>query len=134
MPDENANIIDALFEAWNRRDFEDGVDRYVDPDVDFNPGLVPPGEGTQFRGREGVKEWMRTVNDSWVAVTIEPGERIDIGADRLLSIDRWHFEGRDGIEVEEELPTEFAFRDGLVVRVRGFTSRPEAEAALGLDL
>jgi hypothetical protein len=105
----------------------------VDPEVDFNPGLVPPGEVASFRGPEGVKDWARAVNELWVGVVIEPRERIEITPDQLLSIDLWRFEGRDGIEVQEELPSAFAFRDGLIVRVTGFTSRPEAFAALGLE-
>jgi len=133
MADDRERILDAVFEAWNSGEFEAGVDRFFDPEVEFHPGLVPPGEGAHYVGREGVKDWMRAVRDSWVAVTVEPGERIEIARDRILSIDRWHFEGRDGIEVEEALPTAFTFGGGLIVRVNGYTSRPEAFAALGLE-
>ena len=76
--------------------------------------------------------WIRNVSDAWVAVTVEPKERIQIASDRILAIDRWMFRGRDGIEVEEELPTAYTFRAGLVVRVEGFTDRTEAFEAVGL--
>jgi hypothetical protein len=75
----------------------------------------------------------RNVNDAWVVVTVEPEERIEVGSDRILAIDRWRFQGRDGIEIEEELPTLLTFRNGLIVRVDGFTNRPEALAAAGLS-
>jgi ketosteroid isomerase-like protein len=132
MSEENVEILQSLFEAWNRRDF-DGVLRYFDPAVEFHPGLLPPGEETQFLGHEGVMDWVRTVNDFWEAVSVEPGQRINIARDRVLTIDRWRFAGRDGIQVEEELPTAFTFRDGLIVRVDGFTDKDEALEAAGLS-
>jgi ketosteroid isomerase-like protein len=133
MSEENMEILQALGEAWNRKDFENGVLRYFDPDVEFNPGLLPPGEDKQYLGREGVMDWIRNVNDAWKGVTVEPGQRIDIASDRVLAIDRWRFEGRDGIQIEEELPTVFTFRDGLIVRVDGFTDKAEALEAVGLS-
>jgi len=41
--------------------------------------------------------------------------------------------GHDGIEIERELPTLYTFRDGLIVRVDGFTDRAEALKAAGLS-
>jgi hypothetical protein len=46
--------------------------------VEFNPGVLPPGEETRYIGREGVNEWIRNANDAWVAATAEPEERIEI--------------------------------------------------------
>ena len=131
MSEENVEILRGLIEAWNRQDFE-AVLGYVDPEIDFNPGLLPPGEDTEYRGRKGVMDWIRNVNDAWEEVSVEPGERIVVASDRLLAIDRWRFEGRDGIQVEEELPTAFTFRDGLIVRVDGYTDTAEALEAAGL--
>src|SRR5262249_1547180 len=134
MPDDREQILDALVEAWNGGRFESSVERYADPEIDFNPGLVPPGEDPSYRGPDGVKYWKRAVDDLWVAVKVEPVKRSELGSHRHLAIDHWHFEGRGGIEIEEELPTVWTFRDGLIAVVKGYTSRPEAAAALGLDL
>jgi ketosteroid isomerase-like protein len=43
------------------------------------------------------------------------------------------FRGRDGIELELELPNLFTFRDGLIVRIDGFTDKAAAREAAGLD-
>jgi ketosteroid isomerase-like protein len=129
---ENEEILQRLFEAWNRRDFDDGVLRYFDGDVEFHPGLLPPGEDTRYHGREGVRKWINNVNDAWVATTVEPKERVELASDRILSIDLWRFEGRGGIEVSEELPTAVTFRNGLIVRIDGYTDKAEAFEALGL--
>ena len=133
MSTANEEILRLMFEAWNRREFEAAVLRYVDEDVEFHPGLQPPGENTQYAGRDGVREWVRNVNDAWIAVSVERRETIELASDRILSIDLWRFEGRDGIEVEEELPTAYTFRDGLIVQIDGFTNRAEAFRALGLE-
>ena len=132
MSQENIEILRGVFEAWDRGDF-DAMGEFFDPEVEFNPGLLPPGEETHYIGREGVNKWTRNVLDAWVAVRAEPEERIEVGSDRILAIDRWHFQGRDGIHVEEELPTIFTFRNGLIVRVDGFTEKAEALEAAGLS-
>ena len=54
MSQENEETVRQLIEAWNRRDF-DGVLQHFHPDVEFHPGLLPPGEDTQYTGREGVR-------------------------------------------------------------------------------
>ena len=131
MSEENLELVRRLFEAWNRGDFGD-LAEFFDPEVEFNPGLLPPGEETRYIGRDGVNAWIRNLNDAWVVVTAEPEERTEVGSDRILTIDRWHFQGRDSIEIEEELPTLLAFRNGLIVRVDGFTDKAEALEAAGL--
>jgi ketosteroid isomerase-like protein len=131
MSEENVEVVRLIHEAWNRDPAS--ILRYIDPEVDFNPGLLPPGEDTRYVGHDGVRKWIANVRDAWVAVTVEPQEAIEVASDRVLAIDRWSFEGRDGIEVEEELPTAFTLRDGLVVRVDGFTDKAEALEAAGLS-
>ena len=129
--EKNIEILRRMFETWNRRDF-DGLREFFDPAVEFYPGLQPPGEETRYAGHDGMNEWIGNVTDLWVAVTVEPLERIENEREQVLSIDRWHFQGRGGIEVDEELPTLFTFENGLIVRVNGFTDRVEALQAAGL--
>ena len=121
-----------MYEAFNRRDV-DGTLSYFDPKVEFYPGILPPDQDADYLGHQGVREWMRAATEPWVKVMAEPIERIKISSERLLAIDRWLFRGRDGIEIERELPTVFTFRDGLIVRVDGFTDKAEALEAAGLS-
>jgi hypothetical protein len=58
---------------------------------------------------------------------------IEAADDRILAVDRWLFRGRDGIEIERELPTLYTFRDGLVVGIDGFTDKADALEAAGLS-
>ena len=60
MSQENIEILRGVFEAWDRGDF-DAMRKFFDPEVEFNPGLLPPGEETHYIGREGVNKWTRNV-------------------------------------------------------------------------
>jgi len=53
MSEENVEILGRLFDAWNSGDF-DAMSAPFDPEVEFNPGLLPPDEETRYFGREGV--------------------------------------------------------------------------------
>jgi hypothetical protein len=66
-------------------------------------------------------------------VDVERKQTFALEDDRVLTIDTWIFRGRDGIEIERELPTLFTFRDGLIVRIDGFTDKAKALKAAGLD-
>ena len=59
-------------------------------------------------------------------------EKIEAEDGRILSIDLWRLRGREGIASERELPTLYTFRDGLIVRIDGFTKKAEALEAAGL--
>ena len=57
---------------------------------------------------------------------------IEAEGGRILSIDSWRFQGRDGIAIERELPNLFTFQDGLITKIDGFTDEAEALDAAGL--
>jgi len=130
MSPDNLDTLRAFYEA--EPDGED-VLQYLDPAVELYPGIRTPDQDTRYVGHDGWKEFMVDAIGIWEAVDIEPSERLEATENRILAIDNWLFRGRDGIEIERELPTLFTFRDGLIVRVDGFTDRAEALKAAGLD-
>ena len=127
---DNLDTLRAFYEA--EPDGED-VLQYLDPAVELYPGIRAPDQGTRYVGWDGWREFMADAIGSWEAVDIEPSERLEATENRILAIDSWLFRGRDGIEIERELPTLFTFRDGLIVRVDGFTDKAEALDAAGLS-
>ena len=130
MSQENVEILRLFYEA--EPDGED-VLQYLDPAVELYPGIEAPDQGMRYVGWDGWREFMADAIGSWEAVDIEPRERFEATENRILAIDNWLFRGRDGIEIERELPTIFTFRDGLIVRADGFTDRAEALKAAGLS-
>jgi ketosteroid isomerase-like protein len=131
MSEENLEILRCLNKAFNRRDIDDAI-QYLDPEVELHPGVQVPDEESQYLGRDGLTEWFRSATDPWEMITVEHQELIDLPGDRVLAIERWVFRGRDGIELELELPNVYTFRDGLIVRIDGFTDKAEAFEAAGL--
>jgi hypothetical protein len=129
VPQANIETLDALYASFNAREFEAGA-RYLDPELELYPGVLAPDHDAKFHGRQGWLEFVRVALEIWEQVTIEPQERITTEDGRILSIDLWHFHGSQGIEVLRELPNLFSFRDGLVVRIDGFTDKAEALKAL----
>jgi ketosteroid isomerase-like protein len=130
---QNVEIVRDIIEAWNDRDFEAVLSR-MGPDVEVRLGVPHPDDDTGYFSRDGLRDWILNLIDSWAAVTIERVTSLELSDDRLLTIDRWHFEGRDGIEVVHEIPNAWSFAEGLVARIDGFPDRPTAAQALGLRL
>ena len=91
-----------------------------------------PDRESKLRGHEGWKEFIRVEIEAWEAATAEPLERIETEDGRILSIDLWRLRGREGIQIERTLPTLYTFRDGLIVRIDGFTEKADALEAAGL--
>ena len=130
MSPNNLDILRAAYEA--EPDGED-VLQYLDPAVELYPGIETPDQDTRYVGHDGWKEFMADAIGSWEAVVIEPSERLEATENRILAIDNWLFRGRDGIEIERELPTLYTFRDGLIVRIDGFGLSGETLEAAGLS-
>ncbi len=130
MSRDNADTIRLFYEG----DLDsDQIVQYLDPAVELYPGIRTPDQHTRYVGREGWREFVAGAIEVWESVEIEPKELLEATDDRMLAIDLWSFRGRDGIEIERELPTLFSFRNGLIVRIDGFTDRAEALEAAGLD-
>ena len=132
MSAEDITILGALTEAFNDRDFDAPL-QYMDRAVEIYPGVRAPDHDSKLLGHEGWREFIRIAIEIWEGVTVEPLERIETENGRILSIDLWHLRGREGIEIERELPTLYTFRDGLIVRIDGFTEKADALEAAGLS-
>jgi ketosteroid isomerase-like protein len=130
MSRENVEILRLAYEA--DLDSQD-VLQYLDPNVELYPGIRTPDQHTRYVGRDGWSEFIAGATEVWESVDIEPKEIIEATGNRILAIDRWIFRGRDGIEIDRELPTLFTFRNGLIVRIDGFTDKVEALEAAGLS-
>ena len=130
MSQENVEILRLAYEAdVGSQD----VLQYLDPNVELYPGIEAPDQHMRYVGHDGWSEFIAGATEAWESVDIEPKEIIEAGGNRILAIDRWIFRGRAGIEIDRELPTVFTFRNGLIVRIDGFTDKAEALEAAGLS-
>jgi ketosteroid isomerase-like protein len=132
MSRDPEEILRRLGDALNRGEVDDAL-RYMDADIELRAGVVAPDQDTFFRGHQGIRDFWDGATDAWESVEITREEVITAPDNRFLVVDRWFFHGREGIEIERELPTLFTFRDGLIVRIDGFTDKAEAFEAAGLS-
>jgi ketosteroid isomerase-like protein len=130
MPRDNEETLRLFYEL--DPDAEEILE-LLDPEVELYPGIRAPDQPRmRYVGREAWREFIREAFEAWESVDIEPKERREATSDQILAIDMWRFRGREGIEIENELPTLFTFRDGLIVRIDGFTDKAEALRVAGL--
>jgi uncharacterized protein len=131
MSQENVEIVRGLYEAWQRGDFEAGMEPF-DEDVEwFNPPEAP-GSGS-FRGREGVRHAMASWIGAWVDFRFELRELIDHG-DEVLACGWQHGRGKgSGVDVSEESFSVWTLRANKIVRQRMFRDKGQALEAAGVS-
>jgi ketosteroid isomerase-like protein len=128
MSQENVEKLRAVYEAFNRGDFDAAV-KLVRPDAE----LVRPGLEAPLRGAGAIREWMEP--DAFETQRIEPLD-FEVSGNRVLVRQRTTARGAgSGIELDVENWAVFTFDDGLIVRGEGFLVDQEAEArqAAGLS-
>ena len=85
MSQENVEVYKRAVDANNRRDLDALLDEF-DPDVEWHSALV--GMGTQvYRGKEGVREMFRDLDENFTGMVVEFPEVRDLG-DRVLALGR----------------------------------------------
>lgn len=127
---QNIDTLQAMFEAFNRRNLDQAV-QFAHPEVELYPGLEGPDTAKRYCGRDELKQFLETISDVWDTQTIEPLEIVEAD-NRVLVVERWLRSVRQGIEFDIELTDVYTFRDGLIVRIDGFTDKAEALEATGL--
>jgi ketosteroid isomerase-like protein len=136
MSDQREEIIRRMYAAWNRRDFDGGV-QFLHPEVEVHPALEPVeqvGASSRdlLRGRDEVRQFLEDLGDTLGTVTVEFEEMIEGEGGRVIAVENWHVVGRQEIEIDTKLTDVYAFRDDLIVRVDGFRDKDAALEAFGL--
>jgi ketosteroid isomerase-like protein len=81
MSQENIDVVRAVFEAWNRRDFDAAV-RHVRDDVELHfIGGFAEVMGTEWKGRDGLlrfwRDWLGTIGGHLaLESTLDAGDRV----------------------------------------------------------
>ena len=132
MSQDPEEILRRVADTLNRGEVDAAL-RYMDADIELRVGVLVPDQDTFFRGHQGMRDFWDGATDVWESVEIKREEVFTAPDNRFLVVDRWLFQGREGIEIERELPTLFTFRDGLIVRIDGFTDKAKALQAAGLS-
>lgn len=132
MAEGNAQLVQAWLAAIKRRDAEELV-ALADPDVHYMPYLatLSGGEGA-YRGHEGLRQYVRDLDDAWEWYEVSTDECRDLG-DHVLFVGRLRAKGEtSGLEVHEDITGIYAVRAGRIAAFDLFDTRAEALQAVGL--
>jgi ketosteroid isomerase-like protein len=91
MSQENLAVVRRSFEAFNARDVDDLVG-LSDPDAEWLPFRAQL-EGIVYRRHEGIRQFVRDMDEDWEAFRIDPLELHERG-ERVAVIGRVRAVGR----------------------------------------
>ena|SRR5687767_3961486 len=134
MSKENVEKFRRGMDAYNRRDIDAFLETF-DPTAEIHPlDLAMFGqEATVYRGHEGIRQFIRDVDEVLPQIQIEILEVRDLG-ERLVAGGRVHGRGRaSGVEVESPIGWVIEFREGRVIRMTDYPDPKEALEAAGLS-
>ena len=131
MSQENVEIARRSNEVLANSDWS-RLSEVLDPDVvlDLSRNVFNPGV---YRGYDGFRRWLASVDEMWEDFRVEVQEYIDAG-DKLVVDNRISGRGREsGVDVDMRVFGIWTFREGRVLRiVGGYRDRAEALEAAGL--
>ena len=132
MSRENVEIVRTGMEAAAGGDVT-VLFQSADPDIRVYPRPAEPDAASEYRGLDGLMEYLTNWFAQWDSYEFEPVEFIDAG-DHVLCVlrERGRLE-RTGMEVEGLFAYSFVLRDGKAVELHMYDSRAEALEAVGLS-
>src|SRR5687768_4131536 len=121
MSQENIEAFKRAVEANNRGDYE-ALLAEMDADVEWQGALQVAfgGQATVCRGHEGVREYLRDLDEGFVVRPVEISEFRGLG-DRIVAIGHVRGRGRvSGAELDSPISFVAEFRDGKIFHMSDY--------------
>jgi ketosteroid isomerase-like protein len=130
MASENVELVRAVFEAFNRRDFDAALARGVDS---IRWRTLFSVETDELRGKQQIRTaWERQIEALDVHITLLELKPLD--ETRVLAVGKWRGCGSEsGIAVEQTAVQLFTVEAGWLRSVETFATREEALKAAGVS-
>jgi ketosteroid isomerase-like protein len=127
----NTQNLCQIGEAWRRGEVD--MSLFIAPEVTYEDDAMPDHIGETYCGHDGMIRALESLSGPFEELTLEL-ERIVGTGDRLVSIHRLRAKAtHTGIEFDEPIAYLWVFREGRIIRVRGFRNPAEALKAAGLE-
>jgi ketosteroid isomerase-like protein len=123
-----ARFVSRGFAANKRGDLEFMLASFFDPDVEWHGTVGGLDEGSLRRGHQEVMRGFDEYYAAWERLDLRPEEIIDTGDELIVFVHEVARGQGSGVVVETDTATLSTFRDGLIVRVRGFMDRSQETA------
>ncbi|MEA2420017.1 MAG: hypothetical protein QOE60_2223 [Thermoleophilaceae bacterium] len=124
MSSESVETVRRAFEAFNARDVERLVSLSAE-DCEWRP-LRAQLEGIVYRGHEGVRQFVRDMDEDWQGFRIDPLEFHD-REELVVVIGHVGARGQSGVKIDSVAGFAFELHRGLI---RHITSHSDPKAAL----
>lgn len=132
MSEENVQTLRRLFDALSEGDVSAWF-QGADADIRVHPRSAEPDAADEYRGLDGLMDYLVNWFSQWDSYESEPLEIIDAGEHVLVvARERGRME-RTGMEVVEEFWHSFVLRDGKVTEWNMYDSHEDALEAVGLS-
>ena len=129
MTSRNLNLATEIVDAVARRDVPRLIE-LTDPDVEWRPFATGLMEEGVYRGHDGIRQYVRDLDDAWELLRADVDDGLAIGASVLL-VGRLRYRGRgSGVETENTAGWAIKFRDGKLISMRAFRDPEHVIAAL----
>jgi ketosteroid isomerase-like protein len=131
MSQENVELVRRGFEAFNARDVE-GLVALSDRDCEWFPFRAQL-EGGVYRGHDGVRRFVRDMDQDWDSFRIDPVEMHDRHA-RVAAVGRITAAGSgSGVEIDSLAGFVFECHGGRITRLTSHSDPAVALAAVAPD-
>jgi ketosteroid isomerase-like protein len=128
----NVDLIRDSWARWNSGDRESLLDQ-IDPDVEIRVSSSQVSGGEAYRGHDGYREWIATMDEAFDVWEIFP-ETFRERGETVLVLGHMHLRGRgSGVEFDQETGWIVEARDGIMLRMQSFLSHADAVAAFSED-
>jgi ketosteroid isomerase-like protein len=134
MSQENVELFKRAIDAYNRGDVDAFLEG-LDPKVELHGALQTMfgREATRYRGHDGVRQWVRDIDEALADTRLELPEIRDLG-DRTVAIGQLGARGKaSGAETESPFGIVTEWKNGKATRVLCFLDPKEALEAAGLS-
>jgi ketosteroid isomerase-like protein len=133
MSQENVDLVLKIHTAVIQGDLH-GLLSGVHPKAEYRAATQQAieGEGSVFRGYDGIRRWFRELHDLYEDLETEILEVRDLG-DRVVVLFLVRGRGTgSGVTLEQSLAQVVKLRQGKVIEIREYFSREDAFEAVGL--
>jgi len=133
MSQENVDLVLQMHTAVMEGDLE-ALLAQVHPNAEYRAATQQAieGEGSVFRGHDGLRRWFGELHDLYEDLGSETLEVHDLG-DRVVVVFLVRGRGAgSGVTLEQSLAQVVTLRDGKVMEICEYFSRHDALAAVGL--
>jgi len=130
MAHVNVTLARQVLDALEQRNV-DLLMALSDPEVEWHSFFaeVAMGKGGGYRGHDGIRQYVRDLNDAWEIVRGEVDDGLGVG-DIALLVGRIHYRGKtSGVETASPAGWIFRFRQRRVILFRAFREPDETLVA-----